>query len=131
MIDWLSFFLGILQGTITSVIGGYVLLKFILPKIAAESAAHTIKAMKRDKEIAPIIDKAKEMVNTMEPLVKRLAVAFRNVDLDKLQKDIKPFIKAIKKIDPKTVDELMVGLKELTGAVKKTIEKPKIPKPED
>ena len=127
VVDWFTWFLGLAQGIIISIVGGYILLRFILPRMAAESARHTLKELKKDGEIKPIIDKAKDIVNRLQPLVEQ----FKNLDLDKIQKDIKPFLDVIKKIDPKDVEDLLKSLKELTGTVQKAIEKPeKIPEPD-
>lgn len=129
MFDWFSWGMGLLQGLVVSVIGGYILLKFILPRMAAASARQTIEELKKDGELKPIIDKAKDIITRLEPVAKKLATAFKNLDLDKLQDDIQPFLELGRKIDPKDVEELMQSLKELTGTIKKSIEKPKIPEP--
>jgi predicted RNA-binding protein with EMAP domain len=130
MFDWFGWGMGLAQGLTVSVIGGVILLYFILPKMAAKSAHQTLEAMKNDDELKPIIEKAKEIITRLEPVTKKLATAFANIDLDKLQDDVKPFIEMMKKVDPKDVEDLLKEVKSLTGTIKKSIEKPEIPKPE-
>jgi hypothetical protein len=130
MFDWFSWFMGLLNGVVSGAISGVILLYFILPRMASKSARQTLEEMKKDGELKPIIDKAKEIITRLEPVTKKLADAFKNLDLDKIQEGIQPYIELGKKIDPQDIDALLKQLKELSGTVQKAIEKPKkIPKP--
>lgn len=124
--DWFSWGMGLVQGTIVSVIGGVVIFYFLIPPMTARTTKRTIEALKKDPEIKPLIDKAKEIINKLEPLVNQ----FKNIDLEKLQKDFTPLYEAIKKIDAEDIDGLLKALKDLTGMVTKAIEKPNVPKPD-
>ena len=88
--------------------------------------AATVKALQKDPEIKPYIDKAKQIIDRIEPIVEK----FKGLDLDKINGDIKPLLEVIRKIDPKTIEELMKSLKELTDTVKGSLTKPKIPEPD-
>lgn len=126
--QWLT---TILQGLIVSVIGGCVLIIFILPKMAALSTANTVKALKKDPEIAPIIEKGKEIIKELEPLVKE----FRKLDFEKMRKDIQPFLETAKRIDPKAVEELFSVVRSLAKDVKQKLDEfsskpPNMPAPD-
>lgn len=129
MIDWETFILtaiwGVISSIISFVIGMYVFNKYFLPKIVANMGIDTINTLRKDPEIEPYIKKVKEIIDRLEPIVAK----FKELDLAKLGDDIKPFIEAIKKIDPKTIDELLQSVKALTNSFKEKLEKPKIPKP--
>lgn len=129
-IQWL---MTLLQGVIISVIGGYILLRFILPSMAAQSASATLKAAKKDPEIAKVIDQAKKFIDIMEPII----TEFKTFDLNGLKKelltlkaDATPFLKAMGKVNSEDIQNVMMALKDLMGTAKKAIEKPKIPSPD-
>lgn len=129
MFDWFGWGMGLAQGLIVGIASGLFLFYFVLPRMAASSARKTIEELKKDGDLKPVIEKAKEIITRLEPVTKKLATAFANIDVDKLQSDVKPFFELIKKIDPKDVDDLVKEIKGLTGTIKKSIEKPKIPEP--
>lgn len=126
MFDWFTWGMGLIQGIVSGAIGGVILLYFILPKVGARSATQTLKAAKHDPEIGPIIKKAQEILKVLEPLAQK----FKNLDLDKILKDIQPFLETAKKIDPKAIEELMQIGKELASSFKTKLEQPKIPNPD-
>ena len=130
MIDWILFFSDIVKGIIIGIpsflIGSYLFFKYLLPKLSADMGAATVKALQKDPEIKPYIDKAKQIIDRIEPIVEK----FKGLDLDKINGDIKPLLEVIRKIDPKTIEELMKSLKELTDTVKGSLTKPKIPEPD-
>jgi uncharacterized protein YoxC len=111
---------------VTGAVSGLILIWFVLPRRGIKTAAQTLKAAKKDPDIAPIFDKTKEIIDKLHPLVEQ----FKNLDLAKFQKDAQPLLDAIKKIDPQTIDDLLRAVKELANSATKAIEKPKkIPKP--
>lgn len=127
MYDLFAWFMGVLQGVISGAVGGLILLWFIFPRMGTKTATQTLKAAKKDPEIAPLIKKAQEIIHVLEPLVKQ----FKNFDLEKTQKDIRPFIEMAKKIDPKKVGELIDSVKEVVDGFKARVtEKPNVPTPD-
>lgn len=126
MFDLVTWLMGILQGTITAVIGGIVIFVFLIPKMTKATTKRTLEELKKDPEIKPMLDKAKEIVEKLHPL----ADQFKNIDLNQIQRDFKPLYEAIKQIDAKEIEGLMKTLKDLAGTVTKAIEKPKTPLPE-
>jgi hypothetical protein len=86
VIDWFAWFMGIIQGTVVSVIGGIVIFYFLIPPMTSKTTKRTVEALKKDPEIKPLIDKAKELVVKLEPLANQ----FKNLDLEKIQKDFTP-----------------------------------------
>jgi len=128
--DWQWFLIECLQGlfvgALSFLFSMWVFNKYFLPKMVANMGTDFIKAIQKDPEIKPLIDKAKDLLNRLEPFVKQL----KSVDLDKLQSDFKPLLETVKKIDPETIEELLQTLKELAGNFKEKLEKPKIPKPD-
>jgi hypothetical protein len=125
MIDWFAWAMGLVQGVIVAVLGGYIMFVYLFPKMTAKTTRNTVEALKKDPEIAPMIDKAKEIVNKLHPL----ADQFKGLDLVKMQSEFQPLLDGIKTIDPKEIQGLIKNLKELTGTVKNALEKPKIPEP--
>lgn len=119
-VDWVLFSIDILKGVISGGISGVILLYVILPRIGARSATQTLKVAKKDPEIGPIIKKAQEILKMLEPLAKQ----FKNIDIEKIQKDVQPFIEIGKKIDPKAVEELLGSFKELADGFKTKFGKP-------
>jgi len=125
MIDWVGFGLTLLNNVIAGAISGIFIFYVILPRMGAKTATQTLKAAKKDKDIAAIITKVQEIVKVLEPLLRR----FEKMDIDKMISDLQPLTTALKKINPEDVDALLKQLRELTGTVQKAIEKPKIPEP--
>ena len=125
MIDWVGFGLTLLNNVIAGAISGIFIFYVILPRMGAKTATQTLKSAKKDKDIAAIITKVQEIVKVMEPLVKQ----FEKIDVDKTISDLQPLITALKRINPEDVNASLKQLRELTGAVQKAIEKPKIPEP--
>lgn len=129
--DWEYFIVSAIFGLISSIIsfisGMYVFNKYFLPKLTAKMFVDGFKHLQADPEISIYMKKGKEIINRLEPVMKQL----KNVDLNKIQKELRPFFEAAKKIDPKDVEDLMKSLKNLTGTVQQAIEKPKIPKPKN
>jgi len=125
MIDWVGFGLTLLNNVIAGAISGIFIFYVILPRMGAKTATQTLKAAKKDKDIAAIITKVQEIVKVLEPLLRR----FEKMDIDKMISDLQPLTTALKKINPEDVNASLKQLRELTGAVQKAIEKPKIPEP--
>jgi len=121
MFDWFTWFMNLLNGIVGGAISGVILLYLILPRIGAKTATQTLKAAKNDPEIAPLIKKVQDILERLEPLVKQ----FKNLDLDKIQKDLKPLLETAKKIDPEAVADLIKTLRSLAKDVgEKITEKP-------
>ena len=125
MIDWVGFGLTLLNNVIAGAISGIFIFYVLLPRMGAKTATQTLKAAKKDKDIAAIITKVQEIVKVLEPLLRR----FEKMDIDKMISDLQPLTTALKKINPEDVNASLKQLRELTGAVQKAIEKPKIPEP--
>lgn len=133
----IEFWLDGLKGLIVSVggtlIGFYLFNKYFLPGLMSEMGRNTVKDISKDPEFKPLIEsgkalmeKGRKVMERLEPIVEKA----KNLDLEKTTEDIKPFLEMIKKIDPKTIEELMKSLKELTDTVKGSLTKPKIPEPD-
>ena len=122
-------------GILELVIGVYIVL-YMAPKGVDKMVAQGIKEAKHSPEIAPFIDKLKEIITVFEPIMKQAATALKNIDIEKTQKDLQPLMNALKGIDPAELNALIKNLKELTGMVTKTLEKhetpslPPLPEPE-
>lgn len=127
MIDWAAVLLtgivNLIVGFISFVLGMWYFNKFVLPKILASQGIEFIKNLQKDPQIKGIITKFKKIADQLEPVVEKM----KNFDLDKLQEDLKPFLESIKKIDPKTVEDALRSIKQLTNSVTKT---PEIPEPD-
>ena len=126
MFDWTTWLMGIIQGTITAIIGGVIIFIWLIPRMTKATTKRTIDELKKDPEIKPILDKAKEIVDKLQPL----AAQFKNINLEQIQRDFKPLYDAIKQIDAKDIASLVATLRELSGTVTKALEKPKKPLPE-
>jgi predicted RNA-binding protein with EMAP domain len=125
MFDWFSWGMGILQGTITFLIGSIIVIYYIVPKMMKNLSKRTINELKNDPEIKPLTGKVKEIIDKLHPLMEQ----FKNIDLAKTQSDFAPLIEGIKKIDPKEIEGLIKNIREITGTIKSSIEKPKLPPP--
>lgn len=131
MIDWaISFILEtirmIIVGILGFIIGFWIYNKFFLPKQSVQIGSNLIKTAKQDPEFAPFIDRAKQLINILEPIMKD----FKTFDLNGLKNDIKPLLETAKRIDPQKIDELLTSAKNLIDQLTKATEKPKIPSPD-
>ena len=125
----IDFFLQIIQGIIVGIIGGiislYIFYTYLLPGLTKTMTKNLIADLKKDEEFKPLIDKASEIVNRLEPIMKE----FKALDLNGVQKDIKPLLNVAKKIDAEKINGLIDSVKDIVDYFKKSIEKPKIPTP--
>jgi len=130
MTDWILFIIDKIAALFVSMLGFLLSMwffnKYIFPKMAASMGSDFLKGLQKDPEIKPVITKAKDLLNRIEPIVDQ----FKKIDLDKIQEEYKPLLEAIKKIDPKTIEDVAASLKSLTNDLRKKLEKPTIPKPD-
>ena len=117
-------------GILELVIGVYIVL-YMAPKGVDKMVSQAIKEAKTSPELSPLLDKVKEIVAVMEPAMKQIANAVKNIDIEKTQKDLAPLMDALKKVDPQDIDAALKALKDLAGTVTRAIEKPKVPEPPD
>ena len=97
------------------------------PKGVDKMVAQALKEAKQSPELMPLLDKAKEIMAVAEPVFKQLGKAFKNLDLDKTQKDFQPLMDALKGIDPAELNALIKTGKELGTVIKQTLEKREMP----
>lgn len=117
---------GLLTGIPSFVIGFWIYNRFFLPKQTSQVALNLIKIAKQDPELKPFIDKAKQIINILEPVIKEV----KTLDLNGLKKDLQPLLETVKKIDPQKIDELLTSAKKLIDSFAEKTEKPKIPSPD-
>lgn len=117
----------LITGFISFVLGMWYFNKYILPKLYVQMGSNLFKQAQEDPNLKSTIQKAKKIIEELEPFIAKL----KKIDIEKYQKDLQPLIETLTKVDPKEVDDLLKSLKELTGTVQKAIEKPKkIPEPD-
>jgi hypothetical protein len=123
VINWVG------TGILELVIGVYIVL-YMAPKGVDKMVSQAIKEAKNSPEIAPLMDKVKEIIAVMEPAMKQIANAVKNIDIEKTQKDLQPILDALKKVNPDDINGALKALKDITGTVNEAIKKPSIPEPD-
>jgi len=84
---WLEYLIGFVIGLLQIIIGFYISLKYILPKMSRDTAIATAEALVEHEKIQPVIKKLKEL----EPLLEKA----KELDLQELvdlAKGVKVFI---------------------------------------
>lgn len=131
MIDWtweiVKLLLGVLFSFVSFVAGMWYFNKYMLPKMVSNMGSSFLKQAMDDDNFKPWIKRFQTLIEEIEPLVKKV----KDTDFDKITQDLSPFIEALKKVNPEDVDQLLKALRDLTGAVKKAIDKPPPPPPPD
>lgn len=91
--------IGVLAGVPTFIVGFYVSMKYLVPKMTTDTAISTADALVKHPKVKPWIDKAQEFVEKLDPLIDKA----KEVDLQEivdLAKGLKVFIEVQNKTQP-------------------------------
>ncbi len=90
-----------------ALLGGWIILRYFVPRSTAKGAMEIVKRLKKDPEIEPIIKGARDIIRRA-----------------------KPFVENLDKIKPEDIDALINALKEFTSSSESKV-KLNMPKKKD
>ena len=103
----MSFWMEVVKGVLIAVLGGiptfvigfYISMKYVVPKMTTNTAIATADALTKHEKVKPWLDKAKGFVEKLDPLIEKA----KEVDLQELvdmAKGLKVFIELQNKQAP-------------------------------